>query len=107
MDSVILSSEFGLSFELRQEQLSFLNKILSNPVRVERIFRASEHNFKAAAFHKYCDNKEDTLMLVRTEFGKTIGGYTHYPWTSNNTSVNDPGCKAFIFSLDMKEKFVP
>ena len=48
-------------------------------------------------------------MLVRTEFGKTIGGYTHYPWVSNSngTTVHDPGCKAFIFSLDMKEKFVP
>ena len=48
-------------------------------------------------------------MLVRTEFGKTIGGYTHYHWTSpsSTTYVSDPGCKAFIYSLDMKEKFVP
>ena len=95
--------------ELKDEQSSFLKQILSNPVRIERIFRASEHNFKAAAFHQYCDNKEDTLVLVRTEFGKTFGGYTHYPWTSpsSDTYVSDPGCKAFIFSLDMKEKFVP
>ena len=47
-------------------------------------------------------------MLIRTEFGKTIGGYTHYPWLSGS-----PGCfadadkRTFIFSLDMKEKFVP
>ena len=49
-------------------------------------------------------------MLLRTEFGKTIGGYTHYAWTSPSSSytkVSDPGCKAFIFSLNMKEKFVP
>ena len=59
-----------------------MNKILNNPVKIERIFRASEHEFKAAAFHHYCDNKEDTLVLVHTEFGKTIGGFPHYPWYS-------------------------
>ena len=60
-------------------------------------------------FHQRCNNKNDTLVLIRTEFGKTIGGYTHYPWKSlsNCTYVSDSGCKAFIFSLDMKEKFVP
>ena len=50
--------------------------------RVERLFRASEHGFSAKVFHQKCDKQEDTLVLVHTEFGKTIGGYTHYPWTS-------------------------
>ena len=65
------------------------------------------------AFHQKCDNKEDTLVLVRTEFGKVIGGYTHYPWTSvegdsdfNGEKVTDSERRAFLFSLDMKEKFV-
>ena len=76
---------------------------------MERLFRASEYSFSAKAFHEKCDNQEDTLVLVRTEFGKTIGGYTHYPWTSAGSweSVNDSGRRAFLFSLDMREKFVP
>ena len=58
--------------------------------RVEILFRASEHGFSAKAFHEKCDNQEDTLVLVRTEFGKTIGGYTHYPWRSvNNTGSGE------------------
>ena len=48
---------------------------------VQRLFRASEHDFSPAAFHHYCENKEDTLVLVRTKYGKTIGGFTHYPLT--------------------------
>ena len=76
--------------------------------KVERLFRASEHGFSADTFHKKCDNKEDTLVLVRTNFGKTIGGYTHYPWTSASGEwVDDSRRRAFIFSLDMEEKFVP
>ena len=52
--------------KLRMEQAEFLLKALDNPIKVERIFRASEHNFKIAAFHERCDNKEDTLVLIRT-----------------------------------------
>ena len=94
--------------ELKSEQLSFLKDILNNPVRIEKLFRASEHDFKAAAFHEKCNNKNDTLVLIRTEFGKTIGGFTHYPWLPGSPGhVNDAGRRAFIFSVDMKEKFVP
>ena len=79
-------------------------------LKVEKLFRASEHNFSVTAFHEKCDNKEDTLVLVRTEFGKNIGGYTHNPWksvTGDGEWVCDSGRKAFLFSLDMGEKFVP
>ena len=54
-----------------------------------------------------CDNKEDTLVIIRTEFGRTIGGYTHYPWDSKNEELYCSSRRAFLFSLDMKEKFVP
>ena len=69
--------------DLKEEQANFLIDILNNPVKIERIFRASEHNFQASKFHEYCDNKDDTLVIIRTEFGKIIGGFSHYPWTSN------------------------
>ena len=45
---------------------------------------------------------------MRTEFGKTIGGFTHYPWLPGNAGpTKDAGRRAFVFSVDMKEKFVP
>ena len=66
----------------------------------------SKQQFKAVAFHARCDNVKSTLTLVRTEFGKTIGWFTHNLWNSSEELV-DSGKKAFIFSLEMKEKFVP
>ena len=45
---------------------------------------------------------------MRTEFGKTIGGFTHYPWLPGSPGhFGDAGRRAFILSVDMREKFVP
>ena len=58
--------------------MSWLSDVLDQPTKIERIYRASEHGFSAKEFHKKCDNKGPTLTLVRTEFGKVIGGYSPY-----------------------------
>jgi hypothetical protein len=77
-------------------------------VQLQRIFRASEHAFKAGAFHEHCDGTEDTLTLVRTEFGKTIAGYSHYKWNAANSNwVHSENKKTFLLSFDKAEKYVP
>jgi lipopolysaccharide biosynthesis regulator YciM len=58
--------------------LQLLRDSFGRAVRLEVMFRASEHGFSAAAFHAKCDDIEDTLTLVRTEFGRTLAGYSHY-----------------------------
>ena len=79
MDSAILEME---SKEEKAKQQDFLLEALNYPNKIDRIFRASEYDFKAAAFHKHCDGKEDNLVLVRTEFDMNIGGFSHKAWTS-------------------------
>ncbi len=55
-----------------------------------------------------CDNISNTLVLVKTQFGKIIGGFTHYTWNAvHNSYVNDSGKNSFLFSFDLKKKFVP
>ena len=107
----IESAILALKYEApeRNQRINFLMNALGNPCRVESIFKASEHNFMPVAFHEHCDDIEDTVVLIRTEYGKTIGGYTHYPWTSppDWDFVRDEGRRSFIFSLDMMEIFVP
>ena len=46
--------------------MKFLRDNLDSPVRIEKLFRASEHNFKAADFHEKCNNQSNTLVLIRT-----------------------------------------
>ena len=40
-------------------------------------------------FHEKCDNIKDTFMLIRTNFGRTIGAYTHYEWKNDGSDVNN------------------
>jgi hypothetical protein len=68
------------------------------------LFRASEHQFKAAKFHQYCDNIPDTVTFVRTEFGKTIAAYTPLKWGSLNQYVADPSRRSFMLHLNLREK---
>jgi hypothetical protein len=102
-----INSEILKNPVVSQEQLQFLNTILNGPKKVELLFRASEHQFKIAAFHKQCDGIPNTLTLVRTEFGRTIGGFSSIPWDSNNSWGHDPNARCFLFSLDFQEKYSP
>ncbi len=44
------------------------------------IYRASEHGYTAKSFHKYCDNKGPTLMMIKSSEGWIFGGYTTQSW---------------------------
>ena len=94
-----------------QKDTIFISKALNYPIKIELIFRASEHQFRARAFHQCCNNINDTLILIRTEFGRTIGGYTHYKWNNErkNSSeyVDDPAKRTFLFQLDLHQIFKP
>lgn len=72
--------------ELAAEQCDFLKKILNKPKNVELLYRASENGYTASNFHSKCDKIPNTLVLVRTEFGKTIGGFTQYNWNAVSNS---------------------
>jgi len=40
------------------------------------IYRASQDGFEAANFHSECDNKPNTLIIIKSENGNIFGGYT-------------------------------
>ena len=76
-----------------------------NGISSKLLFRGSEHNFSAAQFHKHCDGIENTLVIIKTEFDKVIGGSTPDKWHSQNKDVNDVTGKMFLFSLTLLEKY--
>ena len=45
------------------------------------IYKASEHGFKREEFHKYCDDKGPTLVVVKSSGGWIFGGYTTQSWS--------------------------
>ena len=58
--------------------------------KYELLFRGSRDGFGAAEFHKRCDNKGATVVLVKTTTNHVFGGFAHTPWTSDYKSVADP-----------------
>merc|ERR1712228_169239 len=68
------------------------------------LFRASEHRYKASAFHKFCDGHAPTLTIIESNFGNIFGGFTSIEWTPKNQWRSDK--KAFLFlirSVDEKQ----
>ena len=69
------------------------------------LFRASEHNFCSKAFHKECDNKGLTLIIIQNEYDYIFGGYVSESWISDPIKVFDP--TAFLFTIKPKMKYIP
>lgn len=70
------------------------------------LYRGSENGFKAKDFHGLCNDKGATLTVLTTSTNRKFGGFTSLPWQSNTLfSCLDP--TAFMFSLDLNEKYPP
>ncbi len=61
------------------------------------IYRASQDGFEATSFHSKCDNKPNTLIIIKTESGNIFGGYTEQNWTPSDSFKTDKNF--FVFSL--------
>lgn len=44
------------------------------------LYRASEDKFSIEKFYEKCSNIPHTLILIKTDFDKIIGGYTPLIW---------------------------
>jgi hypothetical protein len=75
-DTVILGNEDKLFHHL----LSFLEE-RNSPLKL--CYRASVHGWSSQDFHKLCDDKAGTVVLIKV--GNWIfGGYTDQTWQGKN-----------------------
>ena len=64
---------------------------------VELLYQASKDGFEVEKFHKNCDNKKNTIILIITDNNKIFGGFTELEW--DDYSELKEGNKGFIFSI--------
>ncbi|TNV79672.1 hypothetical protein FGO68_gene1490 [Halteria grandinella] len=67
------------------------------------LYKGSLHTFQASAFHERCDNKINTLVIIRTSGGKVIGGFTHQTWEGNGVWKKDES--AWLFNIEAPSIF--
>eukprot|EP01125_Pyxidicula_operculata_P001427 TRINITY_DN1131_c0_g1_i6.p1 TRINITY_DN1131_c0_g1~~TRINITY_DN1131_c0_g1_i6.p1 ORF type:complete len:448 (-),score=126.73 TRINITY_DN1131_c0_g1_i6:194-1537(-) len=61
------------------------------------LYRGSRDGFGAQHFHSKCDNKGETLTIIKSTGGWLFGGYTPIQWTSRQKYASDN--RTFIFTL--------
>lgn len=74
--------------------------------KVQLLYRGSRDGFKADDFHRHCDDKANTITIIKSADGNIFGGYTQAKWSSNTMWCNDSN--AYLFSLvnPMNQPFV-
>ena len=91
IDSVILSEE--------PNQEIFDEKIIEwcGTNEFELLYRGSRDGFDGKSFHKHCNKRGRTLVLVKNNNGHVFGGFSSISWGSSGKWKKAPG--SFIFTL--------
>ena len=89
-DSNIIAKE---KFQLMELICNELNK----NIKLKRIYSGIINGFKRVSFHKLCDNKGPTIVLIHNEYDYIYGGYTSISWTGSGKHMIDRN--AFLFRL--------
>jgi len=67
--------------------------------KMELIYRGTRDGMTNTVFHNKCDNKGESITLIKNEKGNIFGGYASIPWTSNNNAIFCSAPESFIFTL--------
>ena len=99
MDSLIISKKADIN--LLKEWIS-----PNQNKSFELIYRASRDGDTVQDFHRMCDNKTPTISIFKTPKDYIFGGYTTVIFNNpDNNSLQLKDEKAFIFSLNNREKY--
>ena len=80
-------------------------KMETNKIKYELIYKMSKNGSKPRDFHRCCDNKGATLTIIETKSKHIFGGFTPLSWNSNNKSCYDVSRKTFLFSLNLLKQY--
>ncbi|KAK8809940.1 hypothetical protein WA158_000883 [Blastocystis sp. Blastoise] len=105
-----MSPKFSDSLILRDKEMDYqLQKWLGKEKKWKLLFRASEHEYKTSEFHKCCDNKGETVTIIKhignNNFINIFGGYTDQSWNSSNGWKSYS--KEFLFTLSNEHGILP
>jgi len=70
-------------------------------------YKATRDGFGSKDFHEKCDNKGETVTMIRSTEGYIFGGYTPLSWNSNSEYQKDASSRSFIFTLTIPHNIPP
>ena len=66
---------------------------------MELIFRGTRDGMTSSVFHNKCDNKGESITLIKNEKGNIFGGYASISWTSPSSYKYYSAPESFIFTF--------
>ena len=95
----------SLIINKNKNYISYLKKWISpnDHFTTQLLFRKSKNGDSFNEFHRLCDNKGKTLVLIEGEEGFIIGGYTTKDWNKSEKWYKDND--SFLFSLTQGKLF--
>ena len=95
-NSLLNYDNFNIFFSLINKGIKqYFDKEIQN---MELIFQGTTDGFDSQNFHKKCDGKKNTVVLVKTETNIIFGGFTELEWNSKRSLIE--GTKGFIFFVN-------
>ena len=65
---------------------------------MELIYRGTRDGSSSNDFHNKCDNKGESIILIKNNKDNIFGGYTSYPWGKGNGNYHSAP-DSFLFTL--------
>ena len=101
------NSIIGCKFLTLKEDMEFVQLLLTKLPSIRRfthLFTASHHQYSAAKFHEYCDDKGATITIIKSNFKNTFGGFTSKSWKTSSTYDLCKDEHAFLFLINSADK---
>ncbi len=74
--------------------------------KTRQLYQGSKDGFTAEAFHRLCDNKGPTIILMKLDDNNhCIGGFTAAQWKATEKGRNGRDPSAVVFNLTTATKF--
>ena len=99
-DSKIIQSKDSISFILdyiKQNDKTF------NFNNIKLLFRGSRDGERTKTCHELCDNKQNVLIIMKSETGYIFGGYSKVGFKVNNNFDYKIDNNCFLFSLNLNK----
>ena len=100
--------EYFLNSLIIENNKKYINNLLTwinskKKITTKLLYRKSRDGDSYDIFHKLCDNQGATLVLIKSNEGFIIGGYTSLDWDNHSTWKSDND--TFLFSLTNDKKY--
>jgi len=107
-----VSGELTLSFDSKIVSIDSINFILDyirendkslNFNEIKLLYRGSKDGDNTTKCHELCDNKQNILIIIKTDDGYIFGGYTKVGFKTYKNRHFEIDNNSFLFSVDLKK----